>query len=420
MLKHLTILCILAALLFASASKAEHYPLSDRWKSSLSGAIVKRSSNFKWKKGVLETIGRRVTSRTLYRHVKYAFHFKLQTKPADVVYIVSGLGGDSHSNITAYLSEKIFNQGYHVVALPSAFSTNFALSSSETGLVGYLPRDAEVSSQRLKEVEQKIFQSHPQLKTGRNLVGYSYGALQAAFMAQDLDQSLISTPVFAGKKSHPNFFERVLLINPPVDIYNSMARLDQVYKLGVRRLEKSQRNTIINQVRYSTLRPIFFQRMGSHYFKNAVSVLNATDVSTQGYAWFVSNSFQKILKRVLKVASVESSSVADLLKSEDFSYTKYAHFLYDQLSLTDWMKNCSFTCFKENASLKNPELSKYLTENKNIYLVHNHDDFLLAAEDFQHLTKIFRGRSQVFLTGGHVGNIWWDQALKHYYRVLDN
>src|SRR5918999_3204118 len=85
--------------------------------------------------------GRGDVSLALYR----------QNHPAPLLFILAGLGANPYFGVAPYLASLFYQEGSHVVVLPSPMSWNFALSASRTGAPGYAPQDAR----DLYEVMQK-------------------------------------------------------------------------------------------------------------------------------------------------------------------------------------------------------------------------------------------------------------------------
>lgn len=75
---------------------------------------------------------------------------------------------------------------------------------------------------------QAVRAQHPRLKVSEfHLTGYSLGALQAAFVSE-LDETRRSFN-----------FKRVLLLNPPVNLYTSVTNLDRLVQTQVAGIDDS-------------------------------------------------------------------------------------------------------------------------------------------------------------------------------------
>ena len=65
-----------------------------------------------------------------------------QKKEAPLVMIIAGLGGNSASTNSLGLGDVYIKAGYNVILMPSNLSWSYAQGVSETGVPGYMPRDA--------------------------------------------------------------------------------------------------------------------------------------------------------------------------------------------------------------------------------------------------------------------------------------
>ncbi len=112
------------------------------------------------------------------------------------------------------MARAFYQAGFHVVSISSPTFNNFVTAASKTGVVGHAERDAE----DLYRVMEMIWaELKPDITaTSFNLTGYSLGGFNAAFVSK-LDEE---------RKSFN--FKHVLLINPPVSIYNSISLLDRM------------------------------------------------------------------------------------------------------------------------------------------------------------------------------------------------
>jgi pimeloyl-ACP methyl ester carboxylesterase len=145
--------------------------------------------------------------------------FSAQEKPAPLAIVISGTGGDGNTASTSTLRAVLYGAGYHVLTMPSPTSPNFIVSASSTGVAGDLLQD----SRDLYAAMQAIIAKLPRRIriTEVDLVGYSLGGANAAVVKSiaDVDGKL---------KIH-----RVVMINPPVSLFGSIARLDKLFAANI-------------------------------------------------------------------------------------------------------------------------------------------------------------------------------------------
>ncbi len=112
------------------------------------------------------------------------------------------------------LQKAFYQAGYHVISITSPTHMHFVVNASSTMTPGNVYEDAKdiykVMQLAMAEVKDDIEVSR------YHLTGYSLGGIQAAFVSMlDEDKKVFD-------------FERVLLINPPVSLYNSVTILDKM------------------------------------------------------------------------------------------------------------------------------------------------------------------------------------------------
>ena len=137
-----------------------------------------------------------------------------QKHKAPLVFIIAGTGARYNSPKMLNLQKALYQAGYHVVSITSPTHMHFIVNASSTMTPGNLYEDAkdlyQVMQLAMERVQKQIEVS------GYHLTGYSLGGIQAAFVSM-LDEE------------HKVFdFQRVLLINPPVNLYTSVNILDNM------------------------------------------------------------------------------------------------------------------------------------------------------------------------------------------------
>lgn len=153
-------------------------------------------------------------------------HYRLarQKGRAPLIFIISGTGASYASNTTEYLKKLFYGAGFHVVQLSSPTSYDFMASASRFATPGYSPDDAE----DLYRAMQAVRAQHPNLEVSEFLLtGYSLGALHAAFVSH-LDETRRAFN-----------FKRVLMLNPPVNLYTSISNLDKLVQTRVQGINNS-------------------------------------------------------------------------------------------------------------------------------------------------------------------------------------
>ena len=142
-----------------------------------------------------------------------------QDRPAPLAIVISGTGSDGNTAKLSTLRGALFGAGYHVLTLPSPTFPGFIVSASSTGVAGDLQQDGH----DLYAAMQQIVAHLPRKVkiTEIDVLGYSLGGANAAIVK--------SIDAAEGKlKIH-----RALMINPPVSLFASIGRLDNLFAISI-------------------------------------------------------------------------------------------------------------------------------------------------------------------------------------------
>ena len=150
----LTALC----LTFSSAEADDYkYPFHDPYVATITSAILNSDAlahrpkrevihlpGLAGRNAVPLLEGRGGLSVALYR----------QNRPAPLLFILSGTGTNPYFGLATYFAGLFYQEGSHVVILPSPMTWNFALASSRSGAPGYAPKMPVISIQPCKSFFQ--------------------------------------------------------------------------------------------------------------------------------------------------------------------------------------------------------------------------------------------------------------------------
>ncbi|WP_437881428.1 serine/threonine protein kinase [Pseudomonas sp. LRF_L74] len=325
-----------------------------------------------------------------------------QDKPAPLVFIISGTGANYAAGKTEDLKRLFYKAGYHVVQLSSPTSYDFMSAASRAATPGITLDDAE----DLYHVMQAVRAQHPKLPvTGYYLTGYSLGALEAAFVSH-LDET---------KRSFN--FKRVLLINPPVNLYTSISNLDRMVQVEARGVTK--KTTYFELLLGKLTR--YFQQKGFIDLNDALlyDLQNSKQhLTDEQMAMLVGTSF--------RFSSADIAFTSDLINRRGiitppnypisegtplepfFKRALYCNFncyLTEQL-IPHWRKRYnggSLAQLVDQVSLY--ALKDYLKESSKIAVMHNADDIILGPGDIGFLRETFGDRLTLYPLGGHCGNL---------------
>lgn len=327
-----------------------------------------------------------------------------QKGAAPVVFLIAGTGASFRSPKMQVMQRAFYQAGYNVISISSPTHPNFIVAASTSGVPGHLEEDAADLYKVMQAIWAKL--STKMNATGFYLAGYSLGAAESVFVAK-LDEQ---------EKAFN--FSKVLLINPPVSLYNSVNLLDAMLdehipggpdKLALvyERLINSfaEAYSLGDNVQFNDR--FLYDTYKYHRPTNdeGLNLLIGLDfrISSENMA-FTSDVLTKAGYVVPK----------DLELGRHDSVTDYAKIL-TRLSFRDYFKDLFLPYFQG----KNPGLTEermiaqmslrsveeYLRTSPKIGLIHNEDDIIMLPGEVDYLRDVFGSRARIFPHGGHCGNM---------------
>ena len=326
-----------------------------------------------------------------------------QKEPAPLIFVIAGTGAGYNSEKMQVLQRAFFQAGFHVLSLSSPTHPDFIVSASSTGIPGHLLEDSQ-DLYRVMRLAWMDIQTEIQV-TEFYLTGYSLGAAQAAFVSQ-LDEE------------QKDFrFQKVLMINPPVSLYNSTSLLDEM---------------LANNIPGGTEKfPDFFDRVFrafSEVYQHGDFVSFGGDFLYAAYkdrqpaddilAALIGTSFRLSSANMIFTADVLTNSGYIKPKNLNLSTTDSLTNYYKvsaRITFLDYFREMFYPFYQAKypglteqrliASLSLASLEKYLRHTTKIGLLHNADDIILEAGELDYLMKVFGLRAKIYPRGGHCGNL---------------
>ena len=331
------------------------------------------------------------------------FSIVRQRKEAPLIFNIAGTGANYNSRLMLVMEKALYKAGFHVISLPSPTHSNFIVSASSTSVPGRVSDDAADLYRAMQltygHVKQRIEVSE------FYLTGYSLGGWQAAFVAH-LDEEVQAFD-----------FAKVLMINPPVSLYNSIRILDHMLidnvpggNEGLGDYFERVFNSFIQIYKDHE-----FTNFGEDFLYRAYTTYEPGDEELEAV---IGISFRLSSNNMAFTADVMSRSGYVVPKSRELtsvsSLTTYFK-VGVRLSFEDYLDQLFYPYFKardpaltldaliEEASLK--RIEDYLAASPKIGLMTNEDDVILAPGEIDYLRELFGDRAQIFPTGGHCGNL---------------
>lgn len=333
---------------------------------------------------------------------KLRYRLARQDHAAPLIFLIAGTGAPFSSSINEYLKKLYYQAGFHVVQLSSPTSYDFMSAASRFATPGVSSEDAE----DMYRVMQAVRAQHPRLPvTEFHLSGYSLGALDAAFVSK-LDETRRSFN-----------FKRVLLLNPPVNLYTSISNLDKLVQTEVKGVSS---NTTFYELMLSKLTQYFRQ-------KGYIDLNEALLYDFQQSRQHLSNEqMAMIIGTSFRFSAADIAFTSDLINRRGLIIPpKYP--ISEGSSLTPFFKRalqCDFDCYLSeqvipmwrarsdggsllqlNDQVSLYALKDYLQNSPKIAVMHNADDVILGPGDIGFLRQVFGDRLTLYPHGGHCGNL---------------
>lgn len=373
------------------------YPYHDPWLATASVALLKDPKLPE--KQVKDVTVYPVRARTpLFEDRAQVYYVTYrQEKPADLVVLISGLGSVAEDPLALYLGGQIFAMGYNVLVVPDAFNWQFALGASRSGYPGVPSIDAGDLENFIVRARDHAVRVDGMKIRQTKLVGYSMGALEGAFLA-------------AREAQHPRLkFDKVVLLNPPVDTFYDLHQLDALAATG-KDWSADEKKTVKAKAFDLVANANLTDPEGAPYFRDLAQKNTLTDDQLK-YVLF--GLFHGSLSDVIMVSqqihdqgilkSPASKVSLDAREKEAAQYG-FADYL-DKFVMPQLPDQRAAAEMTKTETLYG--LHDFLVSHHEVEIFHNADDFLVRPQDIAYLQDTLTNRLTLFPHGGHMGNIWY-------------
>jgi pimeloyl-ACP methyl ester carboxylesterase len=335
---------------------------------------------------------------------------------APLVVLIAGTGASFNSSTNRIIAQALYGAGMHVLGLPSPTHPNFIINGSASMVPGRPEDDARdlyrVMQLALAQLEGKIDVS------SIHLAGYSLGALHAAWVAQ-LDA-----------RERALGFTKVLLLNPPVSLWNSVEILDGMYDRHVPD-DPAAAEEVIDRV-FARFAEVYTRESDVNFDGDFLYAAHrALEPSQAALELLVGTSFRLSSSNLLFTSDVMSRSGYMVSRDAPLENTTsltnfYKHAM--RQSFNDYIDGVYMPYYqRQNPSYTKAEaieeaaltpLEAFLRENPDIGVITNQDDIILAPGELDWLKSVFGERAAVLPDGGHSGNYErrdFVDALRHFF-----
>jgi hypothetical protein len=286
--------------------------------------------------------------------------------------------------------------------VPSPMNWKFVLGQSRLAVPGFTPEDANDLRRFMLAAEKKAEQVTGLRATRKAVMGYSLGAIDAAYiMKAERERSLLGV-------------ERAILINPPLRIEYALRQIDRMNALGSS-LTAEQREKFYFQTQMLGLKIIHRNIDDPSYFQNLDQMFQMRGGTVQ---YLIGMSIRKSLADTIFV----SQQIRDIgllhvplnqwhpeSREDEAASISYVNYMM-QGAFPFWQRQegAGHSMADLQAEGDVNSLRDLFARDSAFVLFHNQDDFLTDPNDLHLMEQAMGDRATVYPRGGHVGNLWFD------------
>ncbi len=333
----------------------------------------------------------------------------LQKKPAPIIYLLPGIGAYRLNAGAMALAEILYNNGFSVATISSAFNYEFIGNALSADLPGYAVSDVKDIHSALTLIDRAIQKGHPGKLGKRALAGYSMGGFHTLLLAAN-----------ASKNASLLQFDRYVAIDSPVRLMHGIEKLDSLYNAALE-WPASERTDRIEQL-----------------FAKIAEILRSGGAGRPTGEFGAGPRVERRQNEIIPLSSIESRFIIGLvfrLNLRDvIFYTQMRHNqgvlkqpldkwkrepVYREImnySFADYLNNFIGPYYKTRGiDLQKDEVvgpavdlrsaESFFKASPSVRLVENEDDILLEPEDVRWMEQTFGNRLVLFPHGGHLGNL---------------
>lgn len=337
---------------------------------------------------------------------KLPYMLWLQPGTAPLVYVIPGAGGHRWSDSAVAVAEMLHKAGYSAVAISSPLHAEFIQRAATTEMAGYAPEDARDVRAAIDAIHASLVRRHGSRIGPAGLIGLSMGGLNSLFIAAAQKQDERTGGAIEGPR-----FERIVAVNPPVDMLHAIQTLDAYYDTPLK-WPVADRNARMSRV---------FLR-AANLAGDDLTPSVPLPFSDEEAHFLIGLSFRLTLRDMIYLARMKANPEGFLAVMRPMRRTRafreieaYSFRDYVDLYLRDRARGPSeesgragTEAMTRESMLANASLASIadaLAADSRIRVATNDDDFLLREGDVGWLEETFGGRLTVFPEGGHLGNL---------------
>jgi ABC-type transporter lipoprotein component MlaA len=337
----------------------------------------------------------------------------LQEQPAPLVYIVPGIGSHRTATNAVKLAESAWKRGYSAVIISNPFNPEFIRTALSATYPGYTPSDAQDIYKSLQAIQGDIERRYPGRVTSESLMGYSLGGIATLFVAEIERKN---------PDPHALHFERVVAINPAVNLEYAAGLFDQYFDapLGWPAAERRDRTAEAVKKAYVIAQGRDQDKIKQH---------GTLPFTRDGSEFLIGLSTRAMTMQAISASSLRGGKTLTLTPGGAGGFHGAFAIEVESNTLKRYMDELAIPYFAEKdggresveqlfakANLYSQEPG--MRDDPRIHVFTNEDDFILQKSDLSWLEGVFAGRITVFPGGGHLGNLYMPQVQAAFMDAL--
>jgi hypothetical protein len=422
-MKQMKLLFFIVIVLLPTLSQAEvkgyGYPIPTPYAATILGTPPplkpELPKEIKSKELVLELIPGLKKSDVFYYDNGLRCTLAYQDKKAPLIFLIAGTGSNHKSAKLQTLMKSFYQSGFHVITMASPTHSNFIINASRSHIPGELNEDAADLYMAMEAAWNKV-KGDIQV-SDFYLGGYSLGGTQSAFVAKLDDEKKIFN------------FRKVLMINPAVNLYDSVSRIEST-------LEKipggpKKVNAFFNSMMSKFLH---FYSEGEYVEFNGeflYAVYKSGLLTPEEGGGLIGIAFRIASGGMIFTSDVMTNGGYVVPKnrvlSSNDSLRDYMR-VANHLSFLDYFNEYFYPYFEKKRpgltkealikSLDLKSIEPYLKGNPKFHVMTNENDFILSNADRDYLKQLFGQQTIIYPVGGHLGNLEYVENIKQMRDVI--
>ena len=398
---------LLMATMSWGATEEYGYPIKDKYVATVVGTpseyFAELPEKIPFKTRRLAVFPDREVPDAFFYDRQLLYSVALQDEAAPLIFLIAGTGASHNGGKNKEMARAFYQAGFHIVSISSPTFSNFVVSASRTSVPGHAEHDAEDLYRVMEKIYTLLVEVDKIEATEFHLTGYSLGGFNSAYVAK-LDEQ---------RKSFD--FKNVLLINPPVSLYNSISLLD--------RMSENIPGGVDNF-------DLYFEELmrgfGEVYKRSSGDVgdnflyeaYKAMDLQNEELAALIGVAF-----RISSGSMVFASDVMTnfgYVKPKEMVLTRHTDLLLfnrlvNRLGFTDYYHEYFYPYYRDNEGVASRDdfvgseslthIEDYLRNSPKITVMHNEDDIILEPGEIDFFREVFGERAKIYPYGGHCGNM---------------